>query len=286
PQATPVAHATPVAQAVPAAQPQATPFAQPQATQTAQAPVALVDQKAAPKERFDDKVYSTIGKGNTQKPAIQSVAITSTVPANSNTANTSGKSSSTSTSVKRTGKGVTVYINNTTNAYSSPYQAAPAAKLAQVDTNTAAIADHNTRISGNTAALKNHEGRISSNTATLKDHEGRISSNTATLKNHEGRIQNLETQNNQRFGALKNQVEQNRKEASAGIAGVAAMANIPQVSQGAQMSVGAGAGTFNGEQAVAVGASARLGTSVVTKFSVSTDTQHNFAAGAGVSYEW
>ena len=64
------------------------------------------------------------------------------------------------------------------------------------------------------------------------------------------------------------------------------MANIPQVTESAKFSLGAGAGNTDGESALAVGFSARASQSVVVKASVSTDTQHNFVVGAGASYQW
>ncbi|EEK4465157.1 hypothetical protein GNM83_20230 [Salmonella enterica] len=114
----------------------------------------------------------------------------------------------------------------------------------------------------------------------------RVADNTATIANHEQRISALESENSANFGKLKSEVDQNRKRASAGIAGVAAMANIPQVIQGQTFSVGAGMGNTDGESALAVGMSARASEHVVVKASVSNDTQHNFVVGAGVSYGW
>ncbi|HGX3708969.1 TPA: YadA-like family protein [Escherichia coli] len=114
----------------------------------------------------------------------------------------------------------------------------------------------------------------------------KVAKNTADIADHEKRITNLEANSSANFGKLKNQVEQNRKRASAGIAGVAAMANIPPVNQGQTFAVGAGVGNTDGESALAVGFSARASESVTVKASVSNDTQHNFVVGAGVSYGW
>ncbi|EBA6160831.1 hypothetical protein BIW22_24905 [Salmonella enterica] len=124
------------------------------------------------------------------------------------------------------------------------------------------------------------------NKAALAATNKTVSSHTAELANHESRIQDLEAKNSANFGKLKNEVDQNRKRASAGIAGVAAMANIPQVIQGQTFSIGAGVGNTDGESALAVGMSARASEHVVVKTSVSSDTQHNFVVGAGVSYGW
>lgn len=116
----------------------------------------------------------------------------------------------------------------------------------------------------------------------------RVATNTTKLQNHESRIQDLEADRGygSKFNELKNTVDSNRKHASAGIAGVAAMANIPQVSQGATFSMGAGAGTYDSEQGLAVGASARIGQQVVTKLTVSATTENDFVAGMGAAYEW
>lgn len=91
---------------------------------------------------------------------------------------------------------------------------------------------------------------------------------------------------NAKFGELKSQVDENREKASAGISGVAAMANIPQVSQGSAFSVGAGVGYYDSQQSVAVGASARINNHVVTKASVAMSTQSDAVFGAGVAVEW
>lgn len=114
----------------------------------------------------------------------------------------------------------------------------------------------------------------------------RVAANSAELADHESRISSLESSTSSKFADLNKEVNDNRKRASAGIAGVAAMANIPQVIQGQTFSVGAGVGTADSEQALAVGFSARATENTVVKASVSNDSQHNFVAGAGVSYGW
>lgn len=115
-----------------------------------------------------------------------------------------------------------------------------------------------------------------------------MAENTAELANHESRLNTLEANSvsSTNFNGLKDRVDENRQRASAGIAGVAAMANIPQVTQGATFSVGAGAGTTDGESALAVGFSARATESTVVKASVSNDSQQNFVVGAGASLQW
>ncbi|AFC21877.1 adhesin [Cronobacter phage vB_CsaM_GAP32] len=128
--------------------------------------------------------------------------------------------------------------------------------------------------------------RIDSNDATLVQHDQRITSNTQRIGSVEGRVSNLEQSTNKRFSDMDKRIGDNRKVASAGIAGAGAMANIPQVSQGSTFSVGAGVGGYDSEQAVAVGFSARVNNNVVTKMSVSTNTQSEVLWGAGVGVEW
>ncbi len=96
----------------------------------------------------------------------------------------------------------------------------------------------------------------------------------------------LEQSTNSKFAGLNKEVDKNRERASAGIAGVAAMANIPQVIQGQNFSIGAGLGSSDSESAIAVGLSSRVSEHVVVKSSVSDDSQHNFVFGSGISYGW
>lgn len=113
-----------------------------------------------------------------------------------------------------------------------------------------------------------------------------VNANTEANKSTSKRQDAFEKSTNQRFANMDKRIDENRKNASAGIAGVAAMANIPQVSQNSSFSVGAGVGSYDGEQGIAVGASARFNQNVITKASVAGTTQNDFVFGAGVSYEW
>ncbi|WDR22530.1 tail fibers protein [Salmonella phage vB_SenP_UTK0002] len=113
-----------------------------------------------------------------------------------------------------------------------------------------------------------------------------VNANTEANKSISKRQDAFEKSTNQRFANMDKRIDENRKNASAGIAGVAAMANIPQVSQNSSFSVGAGVGSYDSEQGLAVGMSARFNENIVTKASVAATTQDDFVFGAGVSYEW
>lgn len=127
---------------------------------------------------------------------------------------------------------------------------------------------------------------IEANRQALVNTNKRVAQNTADIANHEQRITTLESQTNAKFGDLKNEIDDNKKEANAGIAGVAAMASIPQVTDKQDFSVGAGVGNRDGENAMAIGFSGRITDSVVTKVAVAADTQSGWTVGAGVSYGW
>ena len=164
------------------------------------------------------------------------------------------------------------------------------ADMSLVNANTQAIAtETEERKAGDISAQlridqanANIEANRQASTATNK----RVAENTAAIANHEQHITSLEQQTASGFYDLKRQIDDNRKAANAGIAGVAAMANIPQVTASQDFSVGAGVGFRGDEQAIAVGFSARASQNVVVKASVAGDTQQSWTVGAGVSYGW
>lgn len=111
--------------------------------------------------------------------------------------------------------------------------------------------------------------------SAIRSTQSRLSDNTASINKL-----------NSNFSNLKSTVDDNRKEANAGIAGATAIASMPQVKSGDSFMVSAGAGTFNSESAVAVGASFNAGDHTVIKAGVSADTQSDFGAGVGVGFSY
>lgn len=164
------------------------------------------------------------------------------------------------------------------------------ADMSLVNANTQAIAtETEERKAGDISAqlrIDQANANIEANRQASINTNKRVADNTAAIANHETRIKSLEQQTSKGFSDLKRQIDDNKKDANAGIAGVAAMANIPQVTANQDFSIGAGVGARGSEQAVAVGFSGRLTESVVTKVAVSTDTQSGWTVGAGVSYGW
>nr|WP_230027997.1 YadA-like family protein [Escherichia coli] len=162
------------------------------------------------------------------------------------------------------------------------YQKMINAKLtAQNEANERSTADQEQRIN-----------ELASNVATQEQIESLTQDSAQThqqLTNTQKRVadnsQQINSLNNN-FSSLKHEVEDNRKEANAGIASAVAIASQPQVKTGDFMMVSAGAGTFNNESAVSVGASFNAGIHTVIKAGVSADTQSDFGAGVGVGYSF
>lgn len=120
---------------------------------------------------------------------------------------------------------------------------------------------------------------------TAKD-RGELLATSHAVSNLAKRESAFEQSTNKRFSDLNKEVSNNKKEANAGISGAMAMANIPQVIQGQTVAIGAGMGGYNGENAVAVGVSARLSQNVTMKATVSDDTESNVGYGVGASIGW
>lgn len=124
------------------------------------------------------------------------------------------------------------------------------------------------------------------NDVVVQKNTDAVSQNTQRLSHQEARISALASQDNSEFANLKAEVDNNQSRSDAGIAGVAAMANIPQVQESQHFAMGAGVGGYGSENAVAVGASFHATQNTIVKLTVSNDTQHNFGWGAGTSYGW
>ncbi len=125
---------------------------------------------------------------------------------------------------------------------------------------------------------------IEANRAAQVASNKRIAANTAQLADHEQRISGLEQQTNRQFADMKGRIDHVEKRANAGASAALSAASIPQVTEYQRFALGAGVGGYEGESALAVGFSSRVSSSVVLKGSVTTDSQHGFGYGAGVSW--
>ncbi|MDA8493231.1 YadA C-terminal domain-containing protein [Kluyvera georgiana] len=192
------------------------------------------------------------------------------------------------------------------------------ANQADVDANKQAIAADETNITANKAAIdtevkaeQQHFSTLSSgvqqaqttgdaaqnradiafanaeaNHRALVNTNQHLADDEKTLANHEQRISDLEANNRKNFNKLEQQQNKDRKEFRAGLAGAFALTAIPQAPQGHTVGFGMGVGTFNGQNAVSAGISARVSANVSLKTGLSWDTADNVGAGAGVLFSY
>ena len=135
------------------------------------------------------------------------------------------------------------------------------------------------RIDAANANIQANRSAITSTNKVVAEHG-------KTLANHEQRIGALEQNTNRNFADMGKRIDENKRHSDAGIAGVAAMANIPQVTEYQTFAIGAGVGARESESAIAVGFSARASQNTVVKASVAGDSQQSWTVGAGISYGW
>lgn len=94
-------------------------------------------------------------------------------------------------------------------------------------------------------------------------------------------------QNTKAIRKLDRDVRKNRKRADAGIASIAAMANIPQVYLPGKSGVGVGVGHKHGQSALAIGYSRTSDNAHhIIKLSAGVDSQKDVTVGAGYMYQW
>jgi autotransporter adhesin len=82
------------------------------------------------------------------------------------------------------------------------------------------------------------------------------------------------------------QLQDTRKMLSGGIASAAAMSNIPLVETNKQFAVGVGLGGYDGQSAIAFGASVRANPSTVFRASIAGGSASKTTVGAGMSFSW
>ena len=88
-----------------------------------------------------------------------------------------------------------------------------------------------------------------------------------------------------RLDGMEKTINKNKKTSNAGVASVAAMANIPQVMSAGKSGVGVGVGHREGQSAIAVGFSrASDNAKHVVKFSAGIDSQRKSTLGAGYMF--
>jgi autotransporter adhesin len=91
-----------------------------------------------------------------------------------------------------------------------------------------------------------------------------------------------------RINQNSSDIRNNRKLAAQGIAGLAAMTNIPSPAIAGTTSIGTGVGYFDNESSIAIGVSHYFENNISIKGSVSSgfNSGNSTVVGAGVSYTW
>ena len=157
--------------------------------------------------------------------------------------------------------------------------------------------------SGNPASLKVGDGNVSSDskeavngkqlheTNVLVDKNTQVinTTNTQVNKNTQAinAINNAINNQSGAFARLERKINKQGKEARAGIAGANAAAALPQVYTAGKSMVAASAGTFKGQNALAVGYSrASDNGKMILKLQGNANTSGDIGAGVGVGYQW
>ncbi|TCM68307.1 type V secretion system putative substrate protein [Acinetobacter calcoaceticus] len=172
-------------------------------------------------------------------------------------------------------------------AQSSGHQAvALGNKATATAQNSVALGNSSVADRENTVSVgsKGKERQVSNVAAGTADTDA---ANVRQLKEVSARMTETSDQLNQKINRVNEYAHNVDKNAKAGIAGISAMANIPQVMQGGQRSVGAGVGHYRGQNALAIGGSVSSDSGKwVFKGSAAFDTQSKSSFGAGVSRVW
>ena len=136
----------------------------------------------------------------------------------------------------------------------------------------------------------NSESKQAVNGSQLHATNVQVNKNAQNINRVEGKVNNLSQVINNHAGELNRldrKVNKYGKEARAGIAGANAAAALPQVYTPGKSMVAASAGTFKGQNAVAVGYSrASDNGKVILKLQGNANTSGDVGAGVGVGYQW
>ena len=117
---------------------------------------------------------------------------------------------------------------------------------------------------------------MSKNSQNINRVESKVDSLSRVINNHASE-----------FNRLDRKINKQGKEARAGIAGANAAAALPQAYTAGKAMVAAAAGTFKGQNALAVGYS-RISDNgkVIFKLQGNANTSGDVGAGVGVGYQW
>ncbi|TPH20542.1 hypothetical protein EUX48_09230 [Haemophilus haemolyticus] len=149
-------------------------------------------------------------------------------------------------------------------------------KEAQLQNVAAGVVSETSTDAVNGSQLHATNVQVSKNSQNINRVESKVDSLSRVINNHAGELNRLDRK-----------VNKQGKEARAGIAGANAAAALPQVYTPGKSMVAASAGTFKGQNALAVGYSrASDNGKVILKLQGNANTSGDVGAGVGVGYQW
>ena len=174
--------------------------------------------------------------------------------------------------------------------------------VAQVNTNTTAIATTNTNLATtnsnlattNTNLATTDANLIAGDAATLSSSKaytdgkayavGADTLNTAKSYTDTRATETLKSAN----AFTSEQVTKLETKTAGGVAAIAAMASVPQLSAGKNLSVGVGVGSYDGKTAISVGVHKRINDSMTARFNLATGMGSGAkpVIGAGAAWEF
>ncbi len=157
-----------------------------------------------------------------------------------------------------------------------------------IATNTANITANQTNITTNTEKIRANAEGVTANATNIASNTARIETNEVNIQNNWAKIQDVDSRLSSvdgRLSGVEKRLSDVKKTSYRGIAAVTAIANIPTVEQGKRFAVGVGVGNFEGENALAIGASIRANESLTFKVSAGkSGSSAAYGAGAALSF--
>lgn len=160
--------------------------------------------------------------------------------------------------------------------------------VAQVNTNTTAIATTNTNLATTDANLIAGDAATLSSSKAYTDGKayavGADTLNTAKSYTDTRATETLKSAN----AFTSEQVTKLETKTAGGVAAIAAMASVPQLSAGKNLSVGVGVGSYDGKTAISVGVHKRINESMTARFNLATGMGSGAkpVIGAGAAWEF
>ena len=153
----------------------------------------------------------------------------------------------------------------------------------KINSNVQTIANNTATINKNTQTIETNKTAINSNKQDIAINAKHINVNRINIDKFSNSIANT----NKRLDGLSDDIHKHRKLASAGIASVAAVANIPPATYAGKSALGVGVGGHEGQQALAVRYSHLSdNTKWLVSASAGVDTQSQLTYGAGLTYQF